>query len=364
MYLFSQRVEELELEDTMDYKDYYTGYSLLKSLDLNHKEPAIYICSGNRTAGKTFFFKRFLIRYCLKYGVKVLIITRKRTQVKNSLHSFISDVQNCDDFLLYKFKVDTTEIAGIAGIKIGNGDPFIYCTYYNYAGDLKEASNMFSDVDIILKDEFQSETNDYVENEIIKFRSIHKSISRGFGSRQRDVKCILCGNEISIINPYYLALGITDRVNSDTKRLRGKGWVLERTFNKSAAEMSSASPFEQAFGEDEYALSANYNVYLDNKHMIQKLNTGNMKYIFTLKSDNKYYGVWNGEYYYVSKKLIPNFKRVYSTDLKSHDQDTIMINRGNLIFQGLVDIFNQGGFVFESQECKTAGLKMLGKVYI
>lgn len=362
---FRQRVLELHQCDTMDYQDYYVGYNLLEMNDLDNTVPEIFICSGNRTAGKTFFFKRFVVRYCLKYHRKFLLVTRKRTQVKSALESFITDLNDCEDFYNLNLHTDRTETSGVRGLYIGKSDePIAYATYYNFAADLKEASNMFGDVDILFKDEMQVETGDYLEDEVQKLRSIHKSISRGFGKRVRYVACILCSNEISVINPYYLSLGITDRIDSKTKKMRGNGWVFERTFNETASKESAQSGFERAFGQDAYSLSSNYNVYLDNDKMVGKLNTAGFRYAFTFKCLNKTYGLWyNNSCYYVSKKIEPNFKIKYAADIDSHDETTTLLNSGNVIIKTLIELFNKGGFRFESLECKSACLKLLGRYY-
>lgn len=43
---------------------YYDGTRLLSMLDANGNKPEIYICTTNRTGGKTTYFGRLLINIC------------------------------------------------------------------------------------------------------------------------------------------------------------------------------------------------------------------------------------------------------------------------------------------------------------
>lgn len=90
-------------------------------------------------------------------------------------------------------------------------------------------------------DEFQSETNHYCNDEIRKFLSIHTSIARGNGEQIRYVPVYMCANPVSIINPYYVEMGISERLNDDTRFLRGDGFVLEQGYVESASEAQKQS---------------------------------------------------------------------------------------------------------------------------
>jgi hypothetical protein len=84
-------------------------------------------------------------------------------------------------------------------------------------------------------DEFQSESNHYCSDEIKKFISIHTSVARGQGEQVRYVPVYMLSNPVSLINPYYVELGISNRLRDDTKFLRGHGFILEQGFIDSAS---------------------------------------------------------------------------------------------------------------------------------
>lgn len=99
----------------------------------------------------------------------------------------------------------------------------------------------------LLFDEFQSENNRYCSNELTKFISLRTSIARGKGEQTRYLPVIMLSNPVSLLNPYYVSFGISDRLQENTKFLRGNGFVLEQNFNESASQAFLSSSFNQAF---------------------------------------------------------------------------------------------------------------------
>lgn len=123
----------------------------------------------------------------------------------------------------------------------------------------------------LLFDEFQSENNRYCSNELTKFISLRTSIARGKGEQTRYLPVIMLSNPVSLLNPYYVSFGISDRLQENTKFLRGNGFVLEQNFNESASQAFLSSSFNQAFSGEKYVAYAGQSIYLnDNKSFIEK----------------------------------------------------------------------------------------------
>ena len=57
-------------------------------------------------------------------------------------------------------------------------------------------------------------------------------MARGQGEQNRYLPVYMLSNPVSIINTYYVELGISSRLTDETRFLRGDGFVLEqgRTF--------------------------------------------------------------------------------------------------------------------------------------
>ena len=71
----------------------------------------------------------------------------------------------------------------------------------NSADSIKKYSHIFSDVDRMMFDEFQSENNDYCPNEVQKFISVLTSVARGQGKQLRYVPVNMLSDPVSLLTP-------------------------------------------------------------------------------------------------------------------------------------------------------------------
>lgn len=55
---------------------YYDGTKLLSMLDINGKKPEIYMCTTNRTGGKTTYFSRLCVNRFMDKGEKFCLVYR------------------------------------------------------------------------------------------------------------------------------------------------------------------------------------------------------------------------------------------------------------------------------------------------
>ena len=58
----------------MDEKKFYDGTKLLSLKDINGCTPEIYMCTSNRSAGKTTYFNRLCVNRCLKDKEKFCVL--------------------------------------------------------------------------------------------------------------------------------------------------------------------------------------------------------------------------------------------------------------------------------------------------
>ena len=341
---------------------YYDGTKLLSLKDLNGNTPEIYICTGNRTAGKTTYFNRLVTNRFLNNGSKFALLYRYNYELKGTAQKFFDDIRGLffrDHFMtekslakgaFYQLKIDD-KICG-------------YSIALNSADIVKKYSHIFNDVDCILFDEFQSEANRYCPEEITKFRSIHTSIARGQGKQVRYVPVYMLSNTVTIINPYFVEMGISNRLKSDTKFLKGSGYVLEQTFNESASNAQIASAFNRAFesGTNNYGAYASQNVYLnDNLSFIDKP-IGKPRYLCTLKYANNNYALKEYADYgfiYCDDKPDMSFPTKISVTTDDHAINYVMLQRNDMFLSQMRYLFEHGCFRFKNMLCKEAVLKAL-----
>lgn len=339
---------------------YYDGTKLLSMKDINGNTPEIYLCTTNRTGGKTTYFGRLLVNKFLKGQGKFCLVYRYNYELEDCADKFFKDIGK-----LFFTGHDMQSKKKAKGVyhelfldDVGCG----YAISLNSADTLKKYSHMFSDVQRMFFDEFQSETNHYCSDEIRKLLSVHTSIARGQGKQIRYVPLYMCANPVSLINPYYIEMGISDRLKTDTRFLKGDGFVLEQGYNESASTAQTESGFNRAFIKNQYVAYSAQSVYLnDNQAFIDKP-TGRSLYIATLKYMGTEYGVRefaDSGLVYCDDKPDVTFPTRISVTTADHEVNFVMLKRN----MGLIDLlrfyFDHGCFRFKNLKCKEVVLKAL-----
>lgn len=340
--------------------NYYDGTKLLSMKDINGNTPEIFMCTTNRSGGKTTYFGRLCVNRFLKHNEKFMLIYRYNYEIDDCADKFFKDLSN----LFFKGSTMTNKrrASGIYHELFLDDKSCGYAVSLNSADQLKKYSHLFSDVSRMLFDEFQSETNHYCSDEIKKLLSIHTSVARGQGEQIRYVPVYMLSNPVSIINPYYVEMGISERLADNVKFLRGDGFVLEQGFVDSASKAQKESGFNRAFSKNSYVAYASECVYLnDNKAFIDKP-TGSGRYLATLRYKGVDYGI--REYseqgiIYCDDRPDTSFKNKITVTTEDHELNYVMLKRNDFFLTNLRYFFERGCFRFKDLRCKEAVLKAL-----
>lgn len=334
---------------------YYDGTKLLSLLDLNNRKPELFLCCSNRSAGKTTYFGRWFVKRFLDKKEKFGLIYRYNYELSDIGDKFFHELQTLF-FPDIKLK-SKNKAKGIYTELSINDEICGYAFSINNADQIKKMSHLFSDVKRLLFDEFQSESNHYCENELQKFISLHTSIARGNGERVRYLPVYLLGNYVSLLNPYFSALGISDRIRSDTNFMRGDGWVLEQGFNESASGLQKTSAFNRAFENQKYIQYASEKVYLNDNSAFIDRPDGNSKYICTIIYEGKNYGIRE----YKEKGVVfcdssadLSFPVKLCASTEDHNVNYILMRSNDTMIGILRWYFEHGVFRFRNLECKKA----------
>lgn len=347
--------------------NYYDGTKLLSLTDLDGNRPEIYISTTNRSAGKTTFFGRWFIRKYLENKEKFGLIYRYNYELSDVPDKFFKELS----LLFFPewemiSKVKSKGIYTELFLKRKNSQELLSCGYaisINNADQIKKLSHLFSDITRLLFDEFQSESKNYCANEIQKFQSIHTSIARGGGKQCRYLPVYMLSNFVTILNPYYTALSICDRLSEKTNYLRGHGWVLEQIFYSEVGNLQSESAFNRAFTGSDYAKFNTEKMYLsDSKSFVEPIK-GNNRYICTIVYEGTEYAI--REYpeqgiIYCDTHVDSSFTDRIAVTTSDHQINYVMLNHNDLLISVLRKYFEQGCFRFRSQACKNAVLQFIG----
>lgn len=351
--------------------NYYDGTKLLSLMDIEGNKPEIYICTTNRTGGKTTYFNRLAVNRFFKNGSKFMLLYRFNYELDSVADAFFKDIGSL--FFKGYYMRSEKRIKGvyhdlyICDKKIED-DPGIHCGYataINCADSIKKRSHLFSDTDMIIFDEFQSESDTYCPDEVKKFISIHTSVARGQGKMTRYVPVIMISNPVSLINPYYTSLHISHRLRNDTKFLRGKGFVMEQGYIETASNEMLSSGFTKAFEDNKYIAYAAQNVYLNDNNAFIEPPAGKSRYVATIKYMDNNFAIRaypEAGVLYCDTKPDMTFPFKVSVTTDDHQINYVMLRSNDMFINSMKRYFNKGCFRFRNLEAKEALMELIGAI--
>lgn len=340
---------------------YYNGNKLLNLRDIDGNVPEIYLSVGNRSSGKTTYFNKLMIDWYKKCKIrKFALLYRYAYELPDCAGKFFNDIQGL--FFQTDIMTSVSKARGTYFELLLNDVCCGYAIAINNSEQIKKYSHFFNDIDVILFDEFQPETNNYCPKEITKFMSIHTSIARGQGKSVRYVPVIMISNAVTMINPYYTEFGISTRLKEDTKYLRGHGFVLEQSYNPYAAQAQKESGFNRAFSENKYLQSSTENVYLNDSQSFIENIKGKNKYLCTIRYNNTDYGI--REYpeigvVYCSPNADNSYPIKLSVTTEDHNINYVMLKHNKEIINVFRYYFENGCFRFKDLRSKEAVMTAL-----
>lgn len=342
-------------------QQFYDGAKLLSQKDLDGNVPEIFMCTTNRSAGKTTYFGRLLVNRFKDSGDKFGLIYRYKYELNDCADKFFKDIRGL--FFQKDIMTSKSQAQGSYHILYLNDKPCGYAFALNSADQIKKYSHLFSDIKRLLMDEFQSETNNYCPDEVTKFRSIHTSIARGQGEQVRYVPVYMISNPVTLLNPYYVSMGITTRLNAKTKFFKGTGFVLEQGFNESASIQQKQSGFNRAFMQDQYNDYLTQGIYLnDNQSFIERPQVNNGRYLVTLRYNGRDYAVREYRdlgYLYCDDRPDMTFPNKLSVTTDDHQINYVMLKANQMFVLNMRFFFERGCFRFKDLSCKEAILKAI-----
>lgn len=227
-----------------------------------------------------------------------------------------------------------------------------YYVALSFAENLKSVD--FSNVKYILYEEFLIEgySSKYLRKEFDMFYSFLDTVIR----RRDDVRVILLGNTTRLINPYFSALGITEK-----KDQHGKSWGVFFPKNKARTDESDDA-FSSLLKESKtywsYSVDASFDDDIDT---LVKKRPAKAQPSLALKIDGQtYYSyVDSAGNRYFSEKGNPTLQPIsYEVEAAKNN---IMIEK-NKIFRWLADSINDGTVFFDNAIVQGKIVSALGNV--
>jgi hypothetical protein len=182
--------------------------------------------------------------------------------------------------------------------------------------------------DEFLIDDSQGSAERYLNHgeEMFLFNNFYETIARG-----RDIPVLFIGNAFSMVNPYFISLGIRLNNVENNKIYKGKTWtVLFWKDEQFIAEREKTQFFQATAGTkfSEHAFGNTF--YLDRKDFIKK-RPKDSEHQFSVVYMGKTYGVWvdwiKGEYFISSKGANTSRDKTISMSLADNKPNNVSIRR-------------------------------------
>lgn len=247
---------------------------LLDMRDQNGDKPEIFIiCSRGRGIGKTTSLCMHFIDYFFETGYKFVLVCRKSGHVGHFAEGVLKGAASMRGGWTVEEKVGIKGVYSniyLTRINIVDDEEEKETVHVGYvvsirnSYDVKSVSSMFIDSWCSFQDEFIAQEDDeYLPNEVNKLQNMHTSLARGDGKAVRYYPHFMSANCIDVLNPYFIALSMVGKIQSDTRKYRGNGVVYMRYESDVIADEHEASGFNRAFSGN-----GNENNFKDNSWLV------------------------------------------------------------------------------------------------
>lgn len=267
------------------------------------------IIYGLRGFGKTYGSKEYVIKQFLKKESQFMYVRRYDSEFSENKNFFLKMIPKFSD---HEFSVDGYEYK-IDGETCG----YSKCL----STSMKAKSNEYPYVNTIIFDEFLlKKGNDrYLPDEVTLFYDLYETVARG-----RDVTVLFLGNALYSVNPYFLEFNIYP-IPMNTIQRRGD-ILVQNAGTPAFIESRKQTRFGQLVSGTRYSRNSIEGEFYDSSDSFIAKKTGKCKFICNIKVDNRIYGVWQGDYIYISKDIQIN-NITYCFKLSDHSNNTIMADR-------------------------------------
>lgn len=305
---------------------------------------------GPRGCGKTYAFKRQVIKSFLKRGDQFVYIRRFETEFPAAeIRNFFDDIAL--EFPDHDFK------AGKGLFKI---DDEVVGWYIPLSKATMLKSIPFPHVGLIGFDEFIIETgyHNYLPNEVRSFLECYSTISR-----DRDVPVIFMSNAITMTNPYFIYFDI--KFEKDQTVYLTEHISVEVIHNDAFERHMSNTKFGKLIAGTDYGNYAMQNKFLlDTDCFIEQMPSA-CNYIATFVFNGKEFGYYINlecNRWYLSDKIDKSCPNIYTLDIKEHTEETVLAAKNNIIIASMLSKFCQGLLRFDTQQCKNICTPIIKKL--
>lgn len=367
---------------------YYDPAKLLNSLDATGQKPELFFAvSPGRGPGKTFSFSKWCIEGWRYYGKKFALICRNKTEVGGTYSAGVLDgylkKMHPDWTITEKTKSGGlySEIWTRIAAKPAEGENpdepeenvhIGYLLPISMAGKLKNYSSTLCDIRRMFMDEFMTDPP-IKPKEVQAFINLHESLARGGDPDTEEgvyengyfvpyIPVVLASNSLTIQNEFFRSVGLTSKIQPNTKFFKGDGYVFQKVESDNITEIRMKSGFNRAFANNAELRYAKDNSWVnDDYNLVRKPDEswGRSEYVGTLIQDEEEFGIRcyaSIGIYYINRSVDKKHPTIYSTGACM--ENISIIQTGELYITLRNNLF-RGQVFFSDLSVKTSIMRMM-----
>lgn len=318
-----------------------------------------------RGYGKTYGFKRHIIRKCIEQGGSFVYLRRTQKQI-DRLRNFFGSLQQDEYFKdKYRFLQRGTNLYYVEEKMITEDEkiPWIFFGRLLSVSTFNSAkSEEYDDVKFVLFDEaLQEKGANYLPNEVNKFLNLIDTIVRN----RDDVTVVLLSNAVSLYNIYFEAFGV--RPNPQFEFTYGEDLVVQICPSHTWAEERAKTRFGNFISNikdksyKEYALNNSFQD--DDDSFIEKRDSKSFN-IAIFEIDGRLVGVWysplTGKLFFDTKfNNTTKTKIKVKFDASDETYASLKTLSESKVYEKIIEARSQNLIRFTNKKAKSIALQLL-----
>jgi hypothetical protein len=315
---------------------------------------------GARGVGKTYGWKKKVIRAAIRKGEQFMYVRRYKEELKVSKETFFADLIANNEFPDWDFrtygahaqmaKASTRDAKKREWVTIGH---FIALST---AQAIKSVA--YPLVTNIGYDEFILEkgTTHYIANEVHAFNNLYSTVDRN----QDKTRVFFMANAVSITNPYFLEYDI--KIDNDTEFIvkRGGFIVIHVVKANEFTEQVYATKFGKFIAGTEYGDFAAGNEFADNNDNLLNVKGASARYTYTIETKQGTFSVWMdwlaGKYYVQERR--PKQEILFTILPERMSEGKVLLSYSDKVMQSLRTAFRNGNTFFDTPKSRNAFIEI------
>ena len=315
---------------------------------------------GVRGVGKTYGWKKKVIRAFIRKGEQFMYVRRYKEELKVSKETFFADLIANNEFRDWDFRtVGATAQAAPAATRDDKKRKWAVIGHFialSTAQSIKSVA--YPLVTNIGYDEFILEkgTTHYIANEVHAFNNLYSTVDRN----QDKTKVFFMANAVSITNPYFLEYDI--KIDKDSEFIIKKdGFIVVHVVKPGEfADQVYATKFGKFIADTDFGDFAVGNEFADNNDNLLNVKGASARYTFSIESKQGIFSVWidwlAGKYYVQERR--PKQEILFTLLPERMAEGKTLLSYSDKVMQNLRTAFRNGNTYFDTAKSRNAFIEI------